>query len=226
MFENLRGMRYSFYGTIAMMLSVITSCVEQNNQKRGMGEEKSASPVSIIETDTATFGTGCFWCTEAIFQRVDGVVKVISGYSGGIVSNPTYEQVCTGTTGHAECCQVIYDPNKITYADLLKVFWKTHDPTTLNRQGNDVGTQYRSAVFYHNEEQKEIALHYKEELDKSGAYPAPIVTTLEPYKTFYPAEDYHQNYYNSNPNQMYCRYVIQPKLEKFEKVFSERLKKN
>ena len=189
-----------------------------------MGEEKSASPVSIIETDTATFGTGCFWCTEAIFQRVDGVVKVISGYSGGIVSNPTYEQVCTGTTGHAECCQVIYDPNKITYADLLKVFWKTHDPTTLNRQGNDVGTQYRSVIFYHSPEQKEKAEHYRAALNDSGAFNKPIITAIEPYKNFYSAEDYHQKYFDYNPGQMYCRLVIAPKVEKFEKVFKNKLK--
>ena len=176
--------------------------------------------------ETATFANGCFWCTEAVFQQLKGVEKVTSGYSGGHVKNPTYEEVCNKQTGHAECLQIEYDPKQVSFDELLEVFWKTHDPTTLNRQGNDVGPQYRSVIFYHNEEQKEIAQHYKEELDKSGAYPAPIVTTLEPYKTFYPAEDYHQNYYNSNPNQMYCRYVIQPKLEKFEKVFSERLKKN
>jgi len=219
-------MGYWFYSTLAAVLSLTSSCVEQNNQKRSMAEERFAAPVATVETDTATFGTGCFWCTEAVFQRLNGVVKVISGYSGGTVANPSYEQVCTGTTGHAECCQVIYNPKVVTYADLLKVFWKTHDPTTLNRQGNDVGTQYRSAIFYHNSDQQAIAEHYKEELDKSGAYPGPIVTTLEPYKIFYSAEDYHQNYYNSNPDQMYCRYVIQPKLEKFEKVFAEKLKKN
>ncbi|WP_153799650.1 peptide-methionine (S)-S-oxide reductase MsrA [Foetidibacter luteolus] len=209
-------------GAFAALLS-LTSCVEQNNQKKSLLEDRYMASFTA-EMDTATFGTGCFWCTEAVFQRLDGVAKVISGYSGGTVDNPTYEQVCSGRTGHAECCQVLYDPSKITYAELLEVFWKTHDPTTLNRQGNDVGTQYRSAIFYHNGEQKEEAQHYIDELNKSGAYKDPIVTTLEPYTKFYSAENYHQNYYNSNPNQMYCRYVIQPKLEKFEKVFKDKLK--
>ncbi|HWB24754.1 MAG TPA: peptide-methionine (S)-S-oxide reductase MsrA [Chitinophagaceae bacterium] len=177
-----------------------------------------------VKTDTATFATGCFWCTEAIFQRLRGVVRVISGYSGGNVANPTYEEVCTGTTGHAEACQVIYDPAQISFDELLKVFWKTHDPTTLNRQGNDVGTQYRSAIFYHNEFQKERAEHYKAALDSSHVYNSPIVTAIEPYTNFYSAEDYHQDYYNSNPNQMYCRLVIQPKVEKFEKIFKDELK--
>ena len=175
-------------------------------------------------TDTATFGTGCFWCTEAIFQRLNGVVKVISGYSGGNVANPTYEEVCTGTTGHAEACQIIYDPSKISYDDLLQVFWKTHDPTTLNRQGNDVGTQYRSVIFYHNDTQKQRAEYYKTELAKSGAWDKPVVTAIEPFRNFYSAENYHQDYYNNNSNQMYCRYVIQPKVEKFEKVFKDKLK--
>ncbi len=187
-----------------------------------MSEEKTTT--TSAKTDTATFGSGCFWCSEAIFQRVDGVVKVISGYSGGKVANPSYEQVCTGTTGHAEVVNVIYDPAKTSYDELLAVFWKTHDPTTLNRQGNDVGTQYRSAIFYHNEEQKEKAARYKEELNKSGAWNKPIVTVIEPMKNFYAAEDYHQNYFNNNSRVMYCQYVIRPKLEKFEKVFKEQLK--
>ncbi len=175
--------------------------------------------------DTATFGSGCFWCTEAIFQRLKGVEKVISGYSGGHVVNPSYEEVCTGSTGHAEVCQIIYDPAVISYDELLKVFWKTHDPTTLNRQGNDIGTQYRSVIFYHNEKQKDLAEKYKKELDKSGAYPKPIVTAIEPYKNFYKAEDYHQNYYSNNSNKPYCAFVIGPKLDKFEKVFKDVLKK-
>ncbi|MEO8116359.1 MAG: peptide-methionine (S)-S-oxide reductase MsrA [Bacteroidota bacterium] len=174
--------------------------------------------------DTATFGTGCFWCTEAIFQRLNGVEKVISGYTGGNVENPTYEEVCKGNTGHAEACQVLYDPAVISYDELLSVFWKTHDPTTLNRQGNDIGTQYRSAIFYHNPEQKSKAEYYLKELDTSHAYNAPIVTTIEPFKKFYAAEAYHQNYFNKNGSQMYCRYVIQPKLDKFEKVFKDKLK--
>ncbi len=198
-----------------------TSCAENKTQITNMSDER-ISPGTTA--DTATFGTGCFWCTEAIFQRLNGVVKVISGYSGGTVASPTYEEVCTGSTGHAEACQIIYDPSKISFDDLLQVFWKTHDPTTLNRQGNDVGTQYRSVIFYHNAEQKERAEHYKTELDKSGAWDKPVVTSIEPYTNFYSAENYHQDYYNTNPNQMYCRYVIQPKVEKFEKVFKDKLK--
>ncbi len=199
----------------------ITSCAEHKSQNTVMNEDRTIAGGNY---DTATFGTGCFWCTEAIFQRLKGVAKVISGYSGGNVPNPSYEEVCTGTTGHAESCQVIYDPEKITYDELLEVFWKTHDPTTLNRQGNDVGTQYRSVIFYHNTEQKSVAEHYKSELNKSGAFNRPIVTEIEPYKNFYSAENYHQNYYNSNPSQMYCRFVIQPKIDKFQKVFKEKLK--
>jgi peptide-methionine (S)-S-oxide reductase len=176
--------------------------------------------------DTATFGTGCFWCTEAVFQQLEGVIKVISGYSGGQVNDPTYKQICTGTTGHAECLQVAYDSAVISFDDLLAVFWQVHDPTTLNRQGGDVGTQYRSVIFYHNDSQKETAQKYKQELDASGAYSNPIVTTLEPLAKFYPAEDYHQNYYNDNKNNNpYCAVVIKPKLEKFQKVFGNKLKK-
>jgi peptide-methionine (S)-S-oxide reductase len=175
--------------------------------------------------ETATFGNGCFWCTEAVFQQLNGVLKVTSGYSGGKIENPTYKQVCTGTTGHAECLNIEYDPSIISFEELLEVFWKTHDPTTLNRQGNDVGTQYRSTIFYHNEEQKVKAEKYKAELDKSGSYDKPIVTTLEPFTKFYPAEDYHQNYFNENGSNPYCQLVVQPKVEKFEKVFKSKLKK-
>lgn len=174
--------------------------------------------------DTATFGTGCFWCTEAIFQQLEGVQKVVSGYSGGHVANPTYEQVCSKTTGHAECLNIVYDKSKITFDELLKAFWEVHDPTTLNRQGNDSGPQYRSVIFYHNEEQKEKAAQYKAQLDKSGAWKDPIVTTIEPFTVFYPAEDYHQNYYKRNQSQPYCHFVIRPKLDKFEKVFKDKLK--
>lgn len=189
-----------------------------------MSEEKLTTSLYTKNTDTATFGSGCFWCSEAIFQRLDGVVKVISGYSGGSVANPSYEQVCTGTTGHAEVVNVIYDPARISYDELLSVFWKTHDPTTLNRQGNDIGTQYRSVIFYHNDEQREKAEMYKTALDTSGAWNKPIVTVIEPLTNFYSAEDYHQNYFNNNSRAMYCQYVIRPKLEKFEKVFKEQLK--
>ncbi len=192
--------------------------------------QQVSSPPAVNEpalpagTAVATFGNGCFWCTEAIFQQLQGVVKVESGYSGGQVDHPTYKQVCSGTTGHAECLQITYDSTKISFDELLEVFWKTHDPTTLNRQGADEGTQYRSVIFYHDERQKELALKYKTELDKSGAYDDPIVTTLEPFTVFYKAEDYHQNYFNENGQQPYCRFVIQPKLEKFRKVFKDKLK--
>ena len=179
----------------------------------------------IQQLDTATFGNGCFWCTEAIFQQLEGVAKVTSGYSGGHVANPTYEQVCEKNTGHAEALNILYDKSKISFDELLEVFWQTHDPTTLNKQGNDVGPQYRSAIFYHDQEQKEKAEKYKAELDKSGAWDKPIVTEISPFKNFYPAEDYHQNYFKDNGGQPYCYYVIRPKVEKFRKVFKDKLKK-
>lgn len=175
--------------------------------------------------DTATFGNGCFWCTEAIFQDLKGVLEVTSGYSGGKVKNPSYREVCSGLTGHAEALHILYDPTVISFDELLEVFWKTHDPTTLNRQGNDVGTQYRSVIFYHNELQKDLAEKYKKELDASGAFANPIVTEITAFEKFYPAEDYHQEYYNLNGEEPYCRFVIAPKVEKFRKVFKEKLKK-
>jgi len=176
-------------------------------------------------TETTTFGTGCFWCTEAIFKELEGVISVEPGYSGGHTENPTYKEVCSGHTGHAECTQIIYDPSKISFEDLLEVFWRVHDPTTLNRQGADTGTQYRSVIFYHNEEQKRIAEQFKTELDKSGAFPKPIVTEITALKKFYPAENYHKDYYELNQNKNpYCSVVIRPKLDKFRKVFRERLK--
>lgn len=206
----------------AMMgLLSFSSCAERKgSQSKNMTEERKIQ----AKTDTAVFGTGCFWCTEAVFQRLNGVVKVTSGYSGGHIANPSYEEIGKGTTGHAEACRVIFDTSKVSYDDLLEVFWKTHDPTTLNRQGNDVGPQYRSVIFFLDEEQKAKAEYYKDQLNKSGAFKDPIVTAVEPYKNFYSAEAYHQNYYNNNPEQMYCRFVIMPKLEKFEKVFKDKLK--
>jgi len=174
--------------------------------------------------DTATFGAGCFWCVEAVFQNLKGVVAVASGYEGGKISNPTYKEVCSGLTGHAEVIQVVYNPTEISFKDLLEVFWQTHDPTTLNRQGNDVGTQYRSVVFFHNNNQKELAEKYKLELNASNAFDKPIVTEISPATTFYKAEDYHQNYYNENGTQPYCTYVIKPKIDKLKKVFSSKLK--
>lgn len=178
-----------------------------------------------MNTEKITFGNGCFWCTEAIFQQVKGVVKSTSGYSGGHVENPTYEQVCEKNTGHAEVIQIEYNPAEVTVDELLEVFWQTHDPTTLNRQGNDIGPQYRSVVFYHTEQQKERAEFYKKKLDASGAYDNPIVTTIEPFTNFYVAENYHQDYYNRNGNQPYCYFVIRPKMEKFEKAFKDKMKK-
>ncbi|MEP2026244.1 MAG: peptide-methionine (S)-S-oxide reductase MsrA [Reichenbachiella sp.] len=174
--------------------------------------------------EIATFGNGCFWCTEAIFQELKGVSKAVSGYMGGEVKNPTYKEVCSGTTGHAEVLQITYDPSVISFDELLEVFWKTHDPTTLNRQGNDVGTQYRSAVFYHNDEQKKLSTEYKKKLDASGAWSDPIVTEITEASTFYAAEDYHQEYFNLNGSQPYCNFVIRPKVEKFREVFGDKLK--
>ena len=174
--------------------------------------------------ELATFGSGCFWCTEAVFQRMKGVDKVVSGYAGGHVDNPTYHQVCTGDTGHAEVVQVHYDPSQVSYEQLLEVFWKTHDPTTPNRQGNDHGPQYRSVIFYHTEDQKRLAEGYKKKLEEEKIWEDPIVTEITPFTNFYSAEDYHQNYYNENGSQPYCSFVIRPKIEKLEKIFRERLK--
>jgi peptide-methionine (S)-S-oxide reductase len=176
-------------------------------------------------TEMATFGTGCFWCTEAIFKELEGVVSVVPGYAGGHTVNPSYKEVCSGETGHAECTQIVYDPSKISYDELLEVFFKVHDPTSMNRQGNDIGTQYRSVIFYHNDEQKGLAEKYKVELDRSGAYDKPIVTQIAPLEKFYPAENYHHDYYEYNKDKNpYCAVVVRPKLEKFRKVFSEKLK--
>ncbi len=176
--------------------------------------------------DTITFGGGCFWCTEAIFQRLNGVISVESGYSGGTLKNPTYKEVCSGLTGHAECTQIVFDSSVISLPEILEVFFKTHDPTTLNRQGGDEGTQYRSVIFYRSTEQKKIADDIKQGLDKSGAFTSSIVTEIAPFSVFYKAEDYHQNYYNENKNKnSYCQYVIVPKVEKFEKYFADKMKK-
>jgi len=182
-------------------------------------------PPKTKKIDTATFATGCFWCTEAKFKELLGVEKVTSGFAGGHVANPSYEQVCTGTTGHAEACNIVYDPAVISYDELLEAFFVAHDPTQLNRQGNDVGTQYRSAIFYHNAEQKEKAKYYINKLNQEKVYKSDIVTQVVPYTIFYKAENYHQNYYSLNGDQPYCKYVIQPELEKFRKVFKDKLKK-
>jgi len=206
-------------GVALMIVMAISSCGQQKDQNN---KQVSELPANL---ETATFGSGCFWCTEAIFQNVDGVHKVVSGYTGGKVKNPTYKEICSGLTGHAEAIQLSFDPAVISYDELLEIFWQTHDPTTLNRQGADAGTQYRSVIFYHSDQQKERASFYKKKLDESGTFNDPIVTEISPAATFYPAEDYHQNYYNLNASAPYCSYVITPKLEKFKKVFKDKLKK-
>ena len=208
-----------------LLLTYVSACGQKNNQsKTTQTNTKMTNEVNNKELDTALFGAGCFWCVEAMFQRLDGVVKVESGYAGGHAVNPTYKEVCTGTTGHAEVCRITFDPKKISYETLLSIFWQTHDPTTLNRQGNDVGTQYRSSIFYYNDVQKQLAEKYKTELNASGAFSNPIVTEILAISNYYPAEDYHQNYYNQNSEQSYCQFVIAPKVEKLEKVFKDKLK--
>jgi peptide-methionine (S)-S-oxide reductase len=224
-FEEIKPtmIRQLLLGPTLIVLSLV-GCAQDKKSKKAP-TDKSTNISTRSNMDTITFGSGCFWCTEAIFQQVKGVEQVISGYSGGHVVNPTYEQICEKNTGHAEVCQLVYDPSVVSIPELLEVFWQTHDPTTLNRQGNDVGPQYRSVIFYHSEAQRELAEAYKKDLDASGAFPRPIVTTVEPFKNFYRAEEYHQNYYRNNPSQAYCYFVIRPKLEKFEKVFKDRKKK-
>ena len=197
---------------------------KQAEEKKMDESSASASDAGSAKLEKATFGSGCFWCSEAVFQQLKGVRSVASGYSGGITKEPTYQQVCTGQTGHAEVIQITFDPTEITYPELLEVFWQTHDPTTLNRQGHDVGTQYRSVIFYHTPQQKELAEHYKKELEAEHAFRKPIVTEITEFSEFYPAEDYHQNYYNGHKGQDYCMAVIRPKVSKVKKVFHDKLK--
>ena len=214
--------------TFVISLTQLISCA-QPEKKVKMTIPQTASKqenTAATTTATATLANGCFWCTEAIFEQLDGVISATSGYTDGQVKNPTYKQVCTGETGHAEALQIVYDPAKISFDELLEVFWETHDPTTLNRQGGDVGTQYRSGIYYHNEEQKLKAEKYKAELDKSGAFNNPVVTEIKPFSEFYAAENYHQQYYENNGNNNpYCSMVIRPKVDKFRKVFKDKLKK-
>ena len=184
----------------------------------------TSSDTTPKNLETATLGGGCFWCIEAVFQRLKGVHSVVSGYSGGHVKNPTYKQVCSGKTGHAEVVQISFDPKQISYTDLLHVFWKMHDPTTLNRQGPDFGTQYRSVIFYHNDQQRKLAEQCKQELDAAKAFDAPIVTRIVPFREFFAAENYHQDYYNLHGQQPYCAVNIRPKMDKLEKVFRDKLK--
>jgi peptide-methionine (S)-S-oxide reductase len=191
--------------------------VQSINNSKPMNEQRN-------ELKTVTLAAGCFWCVEAVFQNLKGVEKVVSGYSGGHVKNPSYREVCNGTTGHAEAIQLHYNPSEISFEQILDVFWKTHDPTTLNRQGPDIGTQYRSVIFYHNDEQKRIAEDSKNQMNRSGYFNKPIVTAIEPYKNFFVAEENHQNFYKNNPNQPYCRFRIDPKIDKLQKQFNDLLK--
>jgi len=216
-------MKNNFLLIAVISIAFILGC--RNKSANAQSEKVEGVLMDTTGLQKATFGSGCFWCTEAIFENLNGVHSVVSGYAGGNVVNPSYDEVCSGKTGHAEVTQITYDPKVISFDELLEVFWKTHDPTTLNRQGNDVGTQYRSAIFYHDEEQKNLAEKYKKELDKSGAWDKPIVTEISPITNYFAAEEYHQDYYDNNPNQGYCAFVIAPKLEKFRKVFKDELKK-
>ena len=209
--------------TLALLLQCTHNSGKEMSADKTLNTElPQEKPTNDI--DTITLASGCFWCVEAIFDQLRGVISVESGYSGGHVKNPGYREVCTGRTGHAEVCQLRYDPGSISLEEILEVFFQTHDPTTLNRQGADVGTQYRSAIFYHNEKQREIAESIKSDLDKAGVWPNPIVTEITSYESFYKAEDYHQEYFENNRDAPYCRAVIQPKVEKFQKVFKDRLK--
>lgn len=219
--------KYFQYSCILFSVLHFQSCAQKNNLEQGVTFQEMNSKQQLMTTnqkDTATFAAGCFWCVEGQFQQLNGVEDVISGFIGGHTKNPTYEEVCTGSTGHAEACNIVYDPNVISYDELLAAFFVAHDPTQLNRQGNDVGTQYRSAIFFHNTEQKEKAEYYIQALNKEGAYGNPIVTEIKPYQDFYKAEDYHKDYYLNNPNKGYCQMVVKPKVEKFKKVFADKIK--
>ena len=218
---------------ISIFTLLFSACGETNNKKKQMEnksklttlESDSNQQANPSSHDTITLGGGCFWCVEAVYEMLDGVIKVESGFSGGTVKNPSYREVCTGSTGHAEVAQITFDNSKTSVEEILKVFFTVHDPTTLNKQGADVGTQYRSVIFYRNDHQRNIARSIIDELNNNHVYPSPIVTQLDAFTVFYKAEDYHQDYYNQNKEAPYCRIVIQPKLEKFEKVFKDRLKK-
>jgi len=218
-----------FYFTlcVATILS-LNSCAQKPSSITNASTMNTSSQENkpMNRFDTATFGAGCFWCTEAQFQQLKGVVLVESGYAGGQIENPTYKQVCSGTTGHAEVTNIYYNPAIINFEELLEAFWMAHDPTQLNRQGNDIGTQYRSVIFYHNEEQKHLAEAFKQRLNQEKVYATDVVTEITPFSKFYKAEDYHQNYYNENGMAPYCMMVIRPKMDKFKKVFKHKLKSN
>ena len=204
-----------------LIVTIIFGFITCSNPQISEKNTRINKPLSM---DTITLGAGCFWCVEAVFSELKGVESVVSGYAGGTVDNPSYAEVCKGKTGHAEVAQIAYDTSLISLAEILQVFWQTHDPTTLNRQGADVGTQYRSVIFYHTEEQGKLALQFKTALSESGAWENPLVTEVLPIPKFYRAENYHQDYYLQNGDQQYCKYVIQPKLDKFRKVFASKLK--
>jgi len=207
--------------------AIVSNSVFSSHAEDGSGAKPAATdrvPPTDAKLQQATLGGGCFWCTEAVYQELQGVYKVTSGYSGGKKANPTYEEISTGFTGHAEVIQVDFDPQQISFETLLEVFWKTHDPTTLNRQGADTGTQYRSVVFTHNDEQKQLAEATKKKLDAAGAFSDPIVTEISPLEIFYPAENYHQNYFAQNGQQPYCRAVITPKVNKVRQIFADKLR--
>lgn len=213
---------YSWRLVFFLLFTLSISCAQTKSDNSS--NVVNDHTIGNLATDTATFAAGCFWCVEEQFKQLDGVTAVISGYTGGHVRNPSYRQVTTGRTGHAEACNIIYNPAEISYEELLAAFFVAHDPTQLNRQGADVGTQYRSAIFYHNAEQKKLAEFYIKQLNDEGAYDKKIVTEVSPYGKFYKAEDYHQDYYVNNMNEAYCQMVIKPKLEKFRKVFKGKLK--
>lgn len=202
----------------------LIACGKTKPKSNSMTSTTTNNNITKPDSATATFGAGCFWCVEAVFQQLEGVDTVISGYCGGNEPNPTYREVCYGNTGHAEVCRIVYNPQKISFNDLLQALFMSHDPTTLNQQGADKGTQYRSVVFYHNDEQKAEVEKVIAQLGEAKVFDSPIVTEVSPLQPFYVAEDYHQNYYNQNGNEGYCRVVIKPKLEKFKKVFAHKLK--
>lgn len=217
-----------FYFACLLFGGVFTACGQTNTVTAKPDTVTTAKTQAMPDPsvlDTATFGAGCFWCVEAQFQMLDGVVSVTSGYSGGSIKNPSYREVCEGTTGHAEVCNIVYDTTKISFDEMLAAFWQCHDPTQLNKQGNDVGTQYRSVIFYHNDEQRKKAEYYKQQLNEKMTWGKPVVTEISAFTVFYKAEDYHQNYYNDNPAQGYCQYVVKPKVEHFREVFKDKLKK-
>jgi peptide-methionine (S)-S-oxide reductase len=217
------GAKFTALILISLTMS-LQSCGQKSDSKKAESP-KTNQTMNTENLETITLAGGCYWCIEAIYQRLDGVVKVESGFSGGTMKNPSYRDVCTGETGHAECVQVTFDKTKTSLDEVFKVFFTVHDPTTLNRQGADEGTQYRSAIFYRTEEQKKAAESIIADLTKAGVYSDPIVTQVVPFTVFYKAEDYHQDYYNQHGSQPYCQIVIRPKVEKFEKVFKDRLKK-